>query len=155
MLRVLIGLALLASPLALSAKDSLGIFESWGAFRDAKMPRCYAISQAEDESGGAYASVATWPERGISGQVYIRLSRPVRDRAPVTVRLGSQRHALIAKGRNAWARDQAMDAAIVSAMRSARTMRIYARSESGRRFSDSYTLAGVATAMDAATVACA
>ena len=38
-------LALLASPLA--AKDSLGVFGQWGAFRDPQVPRCYAIAAAD------------------------------------------------------------------------------------------------------------
>jgi hypothetical protein len=40
-------------------------------------------------------------------------------------------------------------------MRSARTMTVTARSASGRMFSDSYTLAGAASAMDAALLGCA
>jgi len=27
------------------ARDSLGVFESWGAFRDPSVPRCYAIAE--------------------------------------------------------------------------------------------------------------
>ena len=37
-----LALAFLAAPLA--AKDSLGVFTDWGAFRDASVPRCYAIA---------------------------------------------------------------------------------------------------------------
>ncbi len=48
-----------------------------------------------------------------------------------------------------------MDAAIVAAMRSAGGMTVTARARDGRGFSDSYSLAGAATAMDAATVGCA
>ena len=48
-----------------------------------------------------------------------------------------------------------MDAAIVAAMRSAGAMSVSARDAAGRRFTDRYSLAGAATAMDAATVGCA
>lgn len=48
-----------------------------------------------------------------------------------------------------------MDAAIVAAMRSARSMNVSARDARGRRFADSYALDGGATAMDAATIGCA
>mgnify|MGYP004448417987 CR=1 FL=1 len=34
----------LALTTPLSAKDSLGVFSDWGAFRDAAVPRCYAIA---------------------------------------------------------------------------------------------------------------
>ena len=47
-----------------------------------------------------------------------------------------------------------MDAAIVAAMRSAQSMTIRATDSRGRRFSNTYSLSGAATAMDAATLAC-
>lgn len=42
-LPLLLALALAAPPVA--ARDSLGIFERWGAFRDLGVPRCYAIAK--------------------------------------------------------------------------------------------------------------
>ena len=39
-------LVLLALAVPLSAKDSLGVFSDWGAFRDPAVPRCYAIAMA-------------------------------------------------------------------------------------------------------------
>ena len=47
-----------------------------------------------------------------------------------------------------------MDAAIIAAMRSAPSMRITAIGTNGRRFTDTYELAGAATAIDAATLGC-
>ena len=40
-----LALACLAVPAA--ARDSLGVFGSWGAFRDPQVPRCYAIAAAQ------------------------------------------------------------------------------------------------------------
>ena len=48
-----------------------------------------------------------------------------------------------------------MDAAIVAAMRSGSRMSVTATDRGGNRFTDRYSLAGVATAIDAATIACA
>ena len=44
-----LSLVLLSAPLA--AKDSLGVFDDWGAFSDLEVPRCYAIAAAEGGSG--------------------------------------------------------------------------------------------------------
>ena len=66
-----------------------------------------------------------------------------------------QRFTLTGGGGDAWARDKAMDAAIVAAMRSAESMTVSARDARGRAFWDTYRLAGAATAMDAASVGCA
>lgn len=144
-----LALLLLASPLA--ARDSLGVYESWGAFRDASPRRCYAIAKASGKSAApAYATVSLWPDRGVRGAVHLVLSREVAANGAVRLTVGDKRFDLVAKGRNAWAADARTDAAIVAAMRSASRMSV-----SGGGFTDRYTLAGAATAIDAATVGCA
>lgn len=149
-------LLLLAAPLA--AKDSLGVFGEWGAFRDPEVPRCYAIAAAANAARTrqeAFASVGTWPRRDVRGQLHIRLSRDTSPSAPIALTIGGQRFALAGSGADAWAQDRAMDAAIVAAMRSAGTMSVTARDRAGNSFTDRYSLSGAATAMDAATVGCA
>lgn len=155
-----LALLLFASPLA--ARDSLGVFGQWGAFRDPEVPRCYAIAAAEPEGRNArprerepFASVATWPARGVRGQLHLRLSHSLPVSPRVSLSVGDQRFDLTAGGSDAWAADARMDAAIVAAMRSARTMSVSATDRAGRRFTDRYSLEGAATAMDAATVGCA
>lgn len=145
----------LAAPLA--AKDNLGMFEDWGAFRDPQVPRCYAIAAPERSSGDydAYTDIGTWPRQGVRGQVHFRLSRELAASPRITLALGGERFALTGGGADAWAQDKRMDAAIVAALRSANSMSVSATDRAGRRFTDRYSLAGVATAMDAATVGCA
>jgi hypothetical protein len=144
----------LAAPLA--ARDSLGVFDGWAAFRDASPKRCYAIARPKGNGpAGASASIATWPDRKVRGQVHFVLSRAVADNAPVRLRIAGRDFALIAKGRNAWAADARMDAAIIAALRSALAMTVSASSDQGRRFTDRYALAGAATAIDAAAIGCA
>jgi hypothetical protein len=149
-----LALLLIATPLA--ARDSLGVFDGWAAFRDASPKRCYAIAKPQGgKPQGAFASIATWPDRKVRGQVHFSLSRPAAEKAKVRLRIGSRDFALVAKGRNAWAADAKMDAAIIAALRSASAMSITARSADGGSFTDRYALAGAASAMDAASVGCA
>ncbi|MEL6486601.1 MAG: invasion associated locus B family protein [Pseudomonadota bacterium] len=139
----------------MSAKDSLGVFSEWAAFRDVETPRCYAIAQATSErEPRGYASIGTWPARQVRGQLHLHLSRAVKSGARVRLSVGNQRFDLMAQGRDAWAEDKAMDAAIIAAMRSATRMSVSARASSMRRFTDRYSLDGAATAMDAAVVGC-
>jgi hypothetical protein len=148
---------LLASPAP--ARDTLGIFNSWGAFRDATPPRCYAIAQPDHIEGTgsgwhAFASVATWPALGKRNQIHIRLSRRhAGGRAP-TLLVGDQKFPLIASGADAWAPDAKTDAAIVATMRSARAMMVIADGDGGP-IRDAYVLKGAATAIDAAQLGCA
>ena len=163
-------LLLMAAPAL--AKDDLGVFGEWAAFRDPKVPRCYAIAAAEPPSrsssasrgsaengrgqpSAGYADVATWPKRGVRGQVHFRLSRALHASPRLSLTIGGQRFELTGGGADAWPSGKAGDAAIVAAMRSAPRMAVSGVDSAGRRFTDRYSLDGVATAMDAATVGCA
>jgi hypothetical protein len=151
-------LALLAAPAL--ARDSLGMFESWGAFRDPGVPRCYAIAMADKPAGAkveyqAYADVAHWPKRALRNQVHFRLSKRVLPKAPIRLTIDRQQFLLVGGGGDAWAADRRMDAAIVAAMRSAKAMRVRATAANGRGFSDYYPLPGAASAIDAAALGCA
>ncbi|MEM1194840.1 MAG: hypothetical protein AAGH57_01945 [Pseudomonadota bacterium] len=155
MIRWLALFALLTAS-ATSAKESLGVYSDWAAFRDPQVPRCYAIAASDaDERPQGYASLGTWPARGVRNQVYIRLSRAVSDKARVRIFIAGRRFDLKAQGSHAWAADKAMDASIIAAMRSARRMSVSARARDGQSFTDRYDLEGAATAMDAAIVGCA
>ena len=145
---------IIAAPL--SAKDSLGVFSNWAAFRDDTPQRCYAIAKPNGSAdNGPFASIGTWPGENIRGQLHIRLSRGIGEETEVTLTVGERDFDLAANGRNAWAQDTRMDAAVVAAMRSATRMSVSARDNAGRRFTDRYDLNGAATAMDAAVVGCA
>ncbi len=155
--RLLVLTALIATPVA--ARDALGIFGQWAAFRDAQAPRCYAIAMASPSTirreFQPFATVAWWPRQQVRGQVHFRLSRQIKAGAPLSLSIGGQRIALVGGGAEAWAADKRGDAAIMAAMRSAREMTVYARDAAGRGFSNTYTLEGAATAMDSAALGCA
>ncbi|MEE4316319.1 MAG: hypothetical protein V2I74_04990 [Erythrobacter sp.] len=149
-----LALLIVASPI--SARESLGVYESWGAFRDAEPLRCYAIAKARGTPPApAYATISDWPERKVRGALHIVLSREVADKANARLLVGGRSFELVAKGRNAWSRNARDDAAILAALRSASRMSISARTPNGGRFTDRYGLDGAATAIDAATVGCA
>ena len=152
-----LAMLLLAAPAA--GKDDLGVFDAWGAFRDPGAGRCYAIAVPQPGRAARdydpYASVGTWPRRGVRGQIHIRLSRQLAASPRVSLAVGGKRFALTGGGGDAWATDKAMDAAIVAAMRSAGSMAVSATDLRGRRFTDRYSLSGAATALDAASVGCA
>lgn len=164
---LLLSIHLLAAALAApaAAKESLGVFGDWGAFRDPGAPRCYAIAAAQDETRASlarhpqahapFASVGTWPARGVRGQFHLRLSRNLAPGTQVRLAIGRQRFDLVGSGADAWAKDHGMDAAILAAMRSATSMSVSARSDASRSFTDRYSLDGAPTALDAATLGCA
>jgi hypothetical protein len=142
-----------------SARDALGIFGRWGAFRDPRPPRCFAISEPlssfRDAKFRPFATVATWPAPNVRGQVHIRLRKAKLPQAPVTLTVGDRDFPMVGGDADVWAPNARADAAIVAAMRSASSMRISTRGETGRTFADHYALKGAATAIDAAALGCA
>lgn len=148
-------LALVLIADAALARSALGIFGDWGAFRDADGARCYAIAEPDESTGGGirpFASVGHWPQRGVRGQFQVRLAANVRAASAI---VNGQRFALAVGSNNGWAQDKRMDAALVSAMRSAERLRIEAVTLSGGRLVDIYRLKGAASAIDAAALGCA
>jgi hypothetical protein len=137
--------------------QSLGIFGTWGAFRQAD--RCYAIAEPYQTpragDGRGFASVGYWPARPVGGQAFFRLSRAKREGSAVLLRIDDRTFQLRGGGADAWAADSAADAEIVSAMRTGIEMSVETRAAGGAVVRDSYRLRGAATAVDAAAIACA
>lgn len=149
-------LAVLALAGSAQARDVLGVYHRWAAFRDAAPLHCFAIARPVERGGGvgAFVSIGAWPGVGVRGQLHIRLSRARRASARVTLSIDDRRFDLIAGVSDAWAPDARTDAAIVAAIRSGRALSVESVSASGRAFADAYTLEGAATAIDAAALGC-
>lgn len=141
------------------ARESLGLYGTWGAFRDPLVPRCYAIAMAEPSTQRRdyqpFAAIGTWPKRAARNQVHFRLSRKMAEGTKIVLRIDAQRIELTGGGGDAWPKDDRDNAAIIVAMRSAKRMTVYARGETGGGFSNTWPLAGAASAMDAAAIGCA
>ena len=155
----LVAALMMATSAPASAREALGMFGSWGAFRDVGPLRCFAIAEPARRFRNAawrpFAAIATWPGPKVRAQIHIRLRHARNPGEPVTLAIGARRFALVGGGADAWAADARADAAIVAAMRSGSNMRVATRSTMGRAFADTYGLRGAATAIDAAALGCA
>lgn len=154
---VLLGIVLIVATPTM-AKDRLGVYQSWAAFRDAETPRCYAIAAPEETLGiatqKAYLSIGFWPKRVASHQIYVRLSRERSLSSVITLSAGGRRFRLNGEGSNGWATDRRMDLAIIAAMRSATSLSVESIGRNGRSIVDAYTLRGAPSAIDAAALGC-
>ncbi len=152
--------ALIGLPMAADARDVLGVFQRWGAFRDPEQARCFAVAQPlaggwEASPWRPFAAIGYWPRRSLRGQLNIRLSHQLAEGTGATLVIGEQRFALTGGGADVWAADRRADAAILAALRSGRMMTVAGRAKAGGTFSDRYDLRGAATAIDAAALGCA
>ena len=103
----------------------------------------------------AVAGFAFTPDRRRWGELHARLSRVPRPGSSVLLTIGRQPFLLVGRGAFAWSRGPAQEQAIIAAARLGDSMRIEARDQAGRRFVDTYMLAGAPTAIDAAAARCA
>ncbi|MBU6207770.1 MAG: hypothetical protein KGQ42_08790 [Alphaproteobacteria bacterium] len=145
---ILIAAAIFGADLV-QARDSLGVYGDWGAFRDNAPRRCYAIAEPDEHSRYTarwrpFASIGDWPERGVRNQPHFRLSQAIS--GPVMLSIDGTKFSLIGGGADAWPPNPTADAAIIAALRSGTSMRVG---------SDTYTLKGAASAIDAAALGCA
>ena len=151
-----VALCLVAAPV--TAKDRLGAYQGWAAFRDPETPRCYAIAAPEETVGTAtrkaYLSIGFWPKRGVSHQIYVRLSRERSSNSVITLSAGGRRFRLDGEASSGWATDRRMDLAIIAAMRSATSLSIESIGRDGRSIVDAYSLRGAPSAIDAAALGC-
>jgi hypothetical protein len=153
-----IALLLALTSSAVSARDSLGVYSGWGAFRDATPSRCFAIATPEQGGGGKwkpFASVGWWPVEAVRGQLHVRLSRERRAGADVFLVAGNRKWRLVAGKYDAWSPSTAHDAYILAKLRSAPSMSITSVAATGGGFADTYALRGAASAFDAAALGCA
>lgn len=147
--------ALSAAAGAAVQQGALGMFGTWGAFR--QPGRCYAIAAPEGAArtgGAAFAAISWWPGRGIRGQVHFRLERRKRPGSAILLRVDERTLQLIGGGSDAWAPDARADADIVTAMRTGIVMTVETRSETGGLLRGVYPLRGAASAIDAAAIGC-
>jgi len=140
-------------------RTSAGIFFGWGAFRDERPERCFAIGMPHNLpdrlKGRAFASFGYWPGRADSGQFHLRLAREKREGSAVILRIGERIFQLRGRGADAWAPDASIDRAIAAAMRTGVEMIVDTRAPNGGRIRERYHLKGAASAIDAAAIACA
>lgn len=119
--------------------------------------RCEARTKGLWAKAGTepYAGFTFAPVGGAQGRFYVHLARPARGGASVIATIGNDPFLLAGRGEWAWSRNLDQHRAILDAARYGRSMRVESRDASGRRIVDRYTLAGAATAIDAAAAACA
>ncbi|HEY4545038.1 MAG TPA: invasion associated locus B family protein [Pedomonas sp.] len=155
------GMMVLATPAA-DARETLGAFGDWAAFRDpGNDTRCYAVtgpnqtraSTQNVRRGQASLSVGFWPGRS-GPQLHAATGFGIDPSKPVTLKIGSRSFTLLPEGESAWAENAAADEAIIKALRQGTTAEVTSTSTRGTQITDRYSLKGISAALDAARSAC-
>ena len=138
----------------------LGTFGDWEAYRDAREGFCYAGSKPVKQEGrytqrgDAFVLVTHRPKEKSFDVVSFDAGYAYKDGSEVSVTIGPQSFTLFGQGEQAWARDGNGDAQLVKAMRAGATLVVKGTSSRGTPTADTYSLKGVAAALDAINKAC-
>lgn len=140
-----------------SGKPSqLASYGDWGVFlaQGDKSKTCYALASPKDRTPSglkrdpAFVFISNRPGEKVRGEVSITMGFSVKDGAVAHADIGGTGFDLVAKGANAWIKNQAQEPQFVDALKKGSKLIVKAPSSKGRLTIDSYSLAGLAQALD-------
>ena len=142
----------------------LGQFGDWGAYRASPGGKkvCFALSKptsATSEPAGrnrdaAYAFVSTRPSEKVKNEVSVIVGYPQKSGHDATVAIGSAAYAMYTQNDGAWVKNAAEEAQMVDAMRKGADLVVKSESGRGTKTTDTYSLKGIAQALDRVAEEC-
>ena len=141
--------------------SQLASYGDWGVFlaQGEKSKTCYALATPKDRAppglkrDPAYVFIANRPGENVREEVSIIMGFPGKEGGGRAEIAGSG-FALIAKGANAWIKNQAEEAKFVDALKKSAKLIVKAPSLKGHVTTDSYSLTGLAQALERVTKEC-
>ncbi len=167
--RLALGLGLfgsLAFSNAARAEDpvSLGTFDDWETFtyQSAGAPVCYIYSIPKKTESDkkitkrdpVYFLVTNFTGRKIKGQVSTIIGYPFKESSTVTLNVDDQKFDLYTNGDTAWAAATDVEAQIVKALKTGKSLSIMGTSWKGTVTTDTYSLVGVSKALEKIDTSC-
>jgi len=136
----------------------LGQFGDWGAYRASPGGKkvCFALSKpttAHTEPAGrnrdaSYAFVSTRPSEKVKNEVSVIVGYPQKPGHDASAAIGSATYAMYTQNDGAWVKNAAEEAQMVDAMRKGADLVVKSESARGTRTTDTYSLKGIAQALD-------
>lgn len=147
------------------APTLLGVSKDWTAYQantgNGKV--CYALSSPKSSEpkvvrDPAYIIISTWPGRNVKDELQVVPGYTYKEGETVLAQVGARKTEFFVKNDgkagSAWVKDLTDEATLVRAMRGGSKLVISGASSKGTRTTDTYSLAGIATALDRAHTAC-
>ena len=142
----------------------LGQFGDWGAYRASPGGKkiCFALSKpttAATEPAGrkrdaAYAFVSTRPSEKVKNEVSVIVGYPQKPGHDATAAIGSATYAMYTQNDGAWVKNAAEEAQMVDALRKGADLVVKSESGRGTKTTDTYSLKGIAQALDKVAEEC-
>lgn len=144
---------------AVEAKPTLlAQFAAWGAYTASPGGKkvCFAIAKpttAETKPPNRprnppYMFVTTRPADKVTNEVSIEIGYPFKSGSEASTQVGTTRFALYTQGDGAWIKNKAEESHMVDTMRQGDTAVVKGESSHGTQTTDTYSLKGLAEALD-------
>jgi hypothetical protein len=121
---------------------------------------CFAATEPKGkEPAGANRAktlfyVSAWPKEGVKSEISVKLGYPIKAGSDVVVTVGKDAFKLFAKDERAFVDDPTDELKLIEAMKKGSKMIVQATSEKGTATTDTYSLAGLAQALQAMAASC-
>jgi invasion protein IalB len=142
----------------------LGQFGEWGAYRATPGGKkiCFALSKptatASNPTGRnrdpSYAFVSTRPAERVKNEVSVIVGYPQKPGYDATATIGSSTYAMYTQNDGAWIKNAAEEAQMVDVMRKGAELVVKSESSRGTKTTDTYSLKGIAQALDKVAEEC-
>ncbi len=137
-------------------------FGDWGTFAtpQSKARTCYALSQPKQRAPAAlkrdpaYVFVTHRPADKVRNEIAIIMGFEVKPDSKPVADIGGAEFELVAKGEHLWLRNAADEGKFIGALRKGSRLTVKASSLRNNLTTDTYSLSGVAQALDRAIKEC-
>jgi hypothetical protein len=150
-----------AAPSA-SKPQLVGSYGDWGAYTaQGKSKVCYALAQPKERQPSslkkdqAYIFVSDRPAEGVHNEISVIMGVPLKEgQSDAKAMIGSATFDLVTKGQNAWLKNAADEAHFLDVVKRGQKLVVRGVLVRGGTATDSYSLAGLAQALDRVVKEC-
>ncbi|MET0722106.1 MAG: invasion associated locus B family protein [Tardiphaga sp.] len=136
----------------------IGQFGTWGAYTATPNGKkvCFALAKPSSSKttppgrprDPAYAFVSTRPAEKVNNEVSIMIGYQLKPGSESTLEVGGARYVMYTQGDGLWIKNAAEEERMVDAMRKAADVTVKGTSAKGTETSDTFSLKGLAQALD-------
>lgn len=170
LLSLVLPLLLISAPASAQPKPAgeqptlLGQFGDWGAYKASPGGKtvCFALSKPTSAAteppnrprDASYLFVSTRPAEKVKNEFSAIVGYPQKPGADATAAIGSTTFTMYTQGDGAWVKNAAEEGQLVDAMRRGADLVIRSESARGTKTTDTYSLKGIAQALDKVAEEC-
>jgi Invasion associated locus B (IalB) protein len=147
-----------AKPAAVAEPTLIGQFGTWGAYAAAPNGKkvCFALAKPSSSKTNppnrprdpAYAFVSTRPAEKVTNEVSVMIGYTLKPGSESTLEVGGASFAMYTQGDGLWIKNAAEEERMVDAMRKAADVTVKGVSAKGTETTDTFSLKGLAQALD-------